>query len=113
MTDLPTTKNMEKQTMKAIRLTQIEPAVLTLEEAAEYLRLPLDIVEREALRGFIPGRRIQQTWRFLRAAIDDWLGSHDSRDILLSQAGALADDESLTDLRQRIYAERGRLEQAE
>jgi excisionase family DNA binding protein len=55
------------------------PDVLTLEEAAKYLRLPREMIERQAAQGQIPGRRIEDTWRFLKAAIDDWLRSHDSR----------------------------------
>lgn len=86
------------------------PDVLTLEEAANYLRLPKDTVERQATRGLIPGRRIEETWRFLKAALDDWLRSRDSRTILLQQAGALATDETLPVLRAAIYAERGRPE---
>jgi excisionase family DNA binding protein len=84
--------------------------ILTLEEAADYLRLPLETVERQAVRGEIPGRRIADTWRFLRSAIDAWLGSYDSRTLLLQQAGALADDEHLADLRTAIYAQRRRPE---
>ena len=86
------------------------PEVLTLEEAAEYLRLPRETIERAAAQGHIPGRRIEETWRFLRAAIDEWLRSHDGRTILLQQAGVLADDESLDALRSATYAERGRPE---
>ena len=71
------------------------PDVLTLEEAAVYLRLPEETIERQAAQGHIPGRRIEDTWRFLRAAIDDWLWSYDSRTLLLQQAGALADDKTL------------------
>jgi excisionase family DNA binding protein len=71
------------------------PDVLTLEEAAVYLRLPEETIERQAAQGHIPGRRIEDTWRFLRAAIDDWLRSYDSRTLLLQQAGALADDKTL------------------
>jgi len=89
------------------------PDVLTLEEAANYLRLPKETVERQATQGQIPGRRIEDTWRFLRAAIDDWLRSHDSRTILLQQAGTLATDETLRELRATIYAERGRPEAEE
>lgn len=97
---------------KAHRMKQ--PAgteILTLEETAAYLRLPLEIVERQAHRGEIPGRRIEETWRFLRSAIDEWLRSHDSRTILLQQAGALADDETLEPLRRAIYEHRRRPEQ--
>jgi excisionase family DNA binding protein len=86
------------------------PDVLTLEEAANYLRLPKDMVEHQAARGLIPGRRIEDTWRFLKAALDDWLRSCDSRTVLLQQAGALATDETLPALRAAIYAERGRPE---
>jgi excisionase family DNA binding protein len=89
------------------------PDVLTLEEVANYLRLPKEIIERQATKGQIPARRIEDTWRFLRAAIDDWLRSHDSRLLLLGQAGALADDETLAELRTTIYADRGRPEQEE
>lgn len=86
------------------------PDVLTLDEVAGYLRLSKETVERQALQGQIPARRIEDTWRFLRAAIDDWLRSQDSRMILLGHAGALADDETLADLRAAIYAARGRPE---
>ncbi|MEW6209367.1 MAG: helix-turn-helix domain-containing protein [Acidobacteriota bacterium] len=84
--------------------------VLTLEEAADYLRLPRETIEREAARGRIPGRRIEDTWRFLKAAIDEWLRSQDSRQILLEQAGALADDETLGELLDSVYAKRKRPE---
>jgi excisionase family DNA binding protein len=86
------------------------PEVLTLEEVAAYLRLPKDMIARQAAQGAIPGRQIEDTWRFLKAAIDDWLRSHDSRTLLLQQAGALADDESLSALRKAIYAARKRPE---
>jgi len=88
------------------------PEVLTLEEAAHYLRLSTEIVERQAAQGQIPGRCIETTWRFLKGAIDEWLRSQDSRAILLQQAGSFADDETLTALRATIYAKRGRPETA-
>ena len=84
--------------------------VFNLEEVAKYLRVPTDVVEREARRGNIPGRRIEDRWRFLRAAIDDWLRAHDARALLLEQSGALAGDRTLTSLRASIYAQRGRRE---
>ena len=86
------------------------PDVLTIEEVADYLRVPKDAVEREVRRGHIPGRRIEDTWRFLRAAIDDWLRAHDARSLLLEQAGVFAADQTLEPLRAAIYAERGRPE---
>ena len=88
----------------------VNKEVLTLEEVADYLRLPQETIERQALRGKIPGRRIEETWRFLKEAIDDWLRSHDNRTILLNQAGAFSKDETLSELRSMIYTARGRPE---
>ena len=84
--------------------------ILTLEETSEYLRLPVEIVLNQALKGDIPGRQIEDNWRFLKSAIDDWLRSKDSRSILLSQAGAFANDDSLAKLRETVYQARGRSE---
>ncbi len=84
------------------------PDILTLEEVSAYLRLPAETVVKEALHGNIPGRQIEQYWRFLKSAIDDWLRSQSSRSILLQQAGIMEDDESLAELRGMIYQGRGR-----
>jgi excisionase family DNA binding protein len=48
-------------------------AILTLEELATYLKLPTETIRDQADRGQIPGRKIGDDWRFLQAAIDDWL----------------------------------------
>lgn len=85
-------------------------STFTLEEVAMYLKLPADVVARSAAQGEIPGRRINESWRFLKSAIDNWLHPVDGRQILLQQAGAFADDESLAELRRTIYQERGRSE---
>ena len=85
-------------------------STFTLEEVAMYLKLPDDVVARSAAQGEIPGRRINETWRFLKSAIDNWLHPVDGRQILLQQAGAFADDDSLAELRRTIYQERGRPE---
>jgi excisionase family DNA binding protein len=93
--------------------TMSMPAVLTLEEVADYLRLPKETVEQEATFGHIPGRKIEDTWRFLKIAVDDWLRQHDSRTILLQQAGALSEDDMLTEFLAEIYDARGRSEVSE
>jgi excisionase family DNA binding protein len=84
--------------------------VLTLEEAASYLRISYETTEQLAVRGSIPARRIEEEWRFLRGALDDWLRGPDDKQTMLGQAGALRDDNSLSELRKGIYAERGREE---
>ena len=84
--------------------------VLTLEEAADYLQLSTEAVARRAAFGEIPGREIEGSWRFLLSALDDWLSASDQRLVLLRQAGALADDDSVQELLTNIYAARGRSE---
>ncbi|MCP2731081.1 helix-turn-helix domain-containing protein [Limnofasciculus baicalensis] len=79
------------------------PSVLTLEETAQYLRLSPEVVVQQANIGKIPGQEIDRTWRFLKSAIDDWLRCRDGRTILLRQAGAFADDDTLTELEELIY----------
>ena len=84
--------------------------VFTLKEMAVYLKMPEEKIERQVLHGEIPGRRIENEWRFLKTAVDEWLKSYDTRNILISQFGALSDDEKLSELRMKIYSERGRSE---
>jgi Helix-turn-helix domain len=55
--------------------------VLTLEEAATFLRLDRAGLADAAARGDVPGRRILGTWRFSRAALIAWLaGANDPTD---------------------------------
>ena len=89
-------------------VTTVMPDVLTLDEVAQYLRLPSELVERQALKGNLPGRQVEGTWRFLKAAVDSWLSRPDGRTALLQQAGALADDDQLEAMLADIYAQRGR-----
>ncbi len=90
--------------------TEIRSEVLALEEAAKYLRLPPEAVKREAAHGAIPGRQVEGVWRFSQSALRNWLGHRDGRAVFLNQAGALREDESLDELLEAIYRERGRPE---
>jgi excisionase family DNA binding protein len=47
--------------------------VLTLQETAELLRLPVETVRASALTGELPGRVFGDEWRFARAAVLAWL----------------------------------------
>jgi excisionase family DNA binding protein len=51
--------------------------VLTLEEAAALLRLPVDVVRARALAGELPGRAFGAEWRFARGALMAWLAGRD------------------------------------
>ncbi len=86
----------------------IADSVFTLKEIAGYLKIPEEKIEKQVLQGKIPGRRIDDEWRFLKTAVDEWLGSYDTRTVLLSQSGALSDDGKLDELRMTIYSGRGR-----
>ena len=82
--------------------------VLTLEEVAEFLRLPEETVRQYASRLVIPGRQIGDQWRFSRRALEDWLRGPSGKELLLDQAGAFEDDkEDLAQLRAAIYRDRG------
>ena len=54
-------------------LQPCEPAVLTLIEAAELLRIDADEMARLAERNEVPGRRIGAAWRFNCASLVAWL----------------------------------------
>src|SRR5688572_23897787 len=86
------------------------PEVMTLEEAANYLRLPVEVIERQASQGRLPGRKIEDNWRFLKIAIDDWLHTQNRHARILQMAGSFADDENMEALRTEIYKKRGRPE---
>lgn len=47
--------------------------ILTLREAADYLRVAEGDLLRLAEDGAIPARKIGSEWRFLQSAIDEWL----------------------------------------
>lgn len=64
--------------------------VLTLEEAAAFLRVSPDAVMRSVVQQALPGRQIEGQWRFLRTALADWLREKSGKAVLLSQAGVLA-----------------------
>ena len=73
----------------------VRQEVLTLQEAARYLRLPPASVKKYAERGDIPGRQIGKQWRFLKSALNEWLGKPDSRTVLLQQFGRIHTNTSL------------------
>ena len=53
--------------------THAEPDILTVEEAAEYLRVSPSTVRRMARTGLLPGVRIGRQWRFSRRQLLEWV----------------------------------------
>ena len=92
-------------------MKQITPkqVVLTLAEAAKFLRVKKPALQKLVEDGRVPGRKIGDDWRFSQAALDEWLcGKSSSRLAFLEQAGAFKDDESLMPMLEEIYKARGR-----
>ncbi len=56
-----------------------EPEILTPQEAAEFLRVPLLTVQRQAKAGRLPGRRVGKEWRFSRTMLREWVASGPDR----------------------------------
>ena len=84
------------------------PEVLTLAEAAAYLRVAEAELGRIAGSQGLPGRRIGSEWRFSRAAIQDWLRRPSMKESLLRLAGSWKDDPYLDEMLEDIYQQRGR-----
>ncbi len=56
-----------------------EPEILTPQEAADFLRVPLLTVQRQAKAGRLPGRRVGKEWRFSRSTLQEWIASGPDR----------------------------------
>ena len=49
------------------------PAVMTVDEVADYLRIPKASAYKLAQQGKIPCQKVGKHWRFKREAVDRWL----------------------------------------
>lgn len=86
----------------------VVPEVLTLAEAAEYLRVSeADVVEL-ATKHELHGRKIGDQWRFHRRGLAEWLLRPSSKERLLRHAGAMKDDPDMEKMLDQIYRDRGR-----
>lgn len=91
---------------------KVEPAdVLTLAEAAAYLRVSEDaVIETVKLQG-MPGRQVGAGWRFLKSSLQNWLDSPPQKsgnEALLALAGCWKDDPDAEEMLKEIYKKRGR-----
>jgi excisionase family DNA binding protein len=67
----------------------MQPDVLTLAEAADYLRVSEDEVLRMAREQGLYGRLIGTEWRFLRSGLQQWLSRGPSeKERVMRLAGA-------------------------
>ena len=61
-------------------------SVMTLREAAAYLRLPSNVIDQMATEGKLPALSIDGKWRFTHAALDEWFNSRQSDESALDKA---------------------------
>lgn len=52
------------------------PAILTIYETSEYLRIPLSSMYKLAQEGKIPCQKVGRHWRFRKVTLDRWLDEH-------------------------------------
>lgn len=91
--------------------SRVLPEVLTLSEAARFLRLPVKTVEKLATEGALPGRKIGKEWRFWRGALERWLEpTKQNGNPLADQLGAFADDPNYDQFVEQIRAYRRQLD---
>jgi excisionase family DNA binding protein len=86
--------------------------VLTLSEAAAYLRLPepdvLGLIQEQGL----PARQVRMEWRLLKTAIQEWLSTgtpslQARKEGQLALAGKYRDDPDLIQICEEAYRQRG------
>jgi excisionase family DNA binding protein len=83
--------------------------VLTLPEAAAYLRVAETDVLQLMQNQELPGRQFGREFRFLKSALQDWLRTppaSGSREAALSAAGAWKDDPYVLQELEEIYRKR-------
>ena len=106
-------RNPEPTPQPAVSPTSNGPLadVLTLAEAAAYLRLPETEVVRLVNYQDLPGRLAGSEWRFLKSAIQEWLSKpipRPSKEAQLAVAGMWKDDPYAEEELKEIYRRRGR-----
>ena len=71
------------------------PTLLTIDQAAIILNLSSGVILEHTEIGNIPGQKICDTWHYIQSELESWSDRYDQRKILLRQAGAFAQDETL------------------
>lgn len=113
---MPRTRKSPSPINKTLPVTAVNglpSEVLTLAEAAAYLRLAEPDVLCLIFEQGLPARQAGAEWRFLKTAIEQWLSTgllrqRSSKDALLALAGKYRDDPDLLRICEEAYQRRGR-----
>ncbi len=103
----PTTKPIRP---KSASSNGVDDDVMTLAEAAAFLKVTeADVLQALREHG-LPGQQVGATWRFTRTALHRWLSAapdlQANKDAWRAVAGKYADDEDLTRIREEISHQR-------
>ncbi len=88
-----------------------DPDVMTLAEAAAYLRVEPRALESILLVKDFPARQVGREWRFLKSALQEWLRTpipKPSKEAMMATAGSWKDDPTVDEMLKEIYKRRGR-----
>jgi excisionase family DNA binding protein len=80
--------------------------VMTLDEAASYLRVSADAVLHMIEAEGLPARRFGADWRFYKAALQAWLGAAQPRRGILNHIGLIEGDPFAHEMLREAYARR-------
>jgi excisionase family DNA binding protein len=105
------TKSTKNPPTNGQPMTSASLDILTLQEAAEFLRVSAEDLSKDASEGHVPARRVAGEWRFSRSALLAWLNAPtpqptSGRDQLLALAGIWKDDPTVDDMIKDIYRRR-------
>jgi excisionase family DNA binding protein len=101
------------ETKPAVTNGPVLGEVLTLAEAAAYLRLPeKDVITAATAQG-LPGRLVGAEWRFLKSAIQEWLSvsqptAEMRKAAQMALVGAWKDDPDIEQIVEDAMRRRGR-----
>jgi excisionase family DNA binding protein len=113
---MPRTKSKREEsatTPKGAATLEPNSDVLTLSEAAAYLKMAEADVLRWVEEQALPARRLGNEWRFLKSAIQQWLATgtptwETRKAAILELAGKYRDDSDLEQIVAEAYRQRGR-----
>lgn len=108
---MPRTKPKASTGKSSVNGVHSQAEVLTLADAAAYLRLSEQEVVRLIGEQGLPARQVGSDWRLLKSAVQRWLSTPTptySKEAQLAAAGTFRDDPDLIPLVEQIYRERGR-----
>lgn len=91
--------------------TAAPPEVITLAEAAAFLRVSEVGLKADADAGRVPGRIVAGEWRFVKATLLAWLSQAEkpvksSKERMLALAGMWKDDPTVDAMVEEIYERR-------